>query len=389
MKNVCQTCLLDLEFGESLWLPARDSACVRLFLWVAASRNSEFNPLDASCVWQVCPSRSETPDSLLKMRFPSQMSIKSTTHRTWRERYNCFLVIVKYKCCEQSSVLTNRSTLLFWFICNFGKMVSNRNTTNYIMNLHNVIMFLSLTCVFIDSQFWRHTASGSAWESSKLQWHAAQTGPDHTLLQEEPTTHLLLLGEGRVQERRGVSLQVSGMTSCSDCVVPRYRSQHVDCSLPLFIVILFTQTREAHRSWWSSGRPEHQGPLLRHQWSSGWQAAEAGLDYAAAGSPRGQDHQHTLHRRIGRYRHRWRSEVRLSVSYQSNLNLFTFTLYLCKISYFGSNELESVLLQESLLPVWWDSNHHHSPKAAVRVHPVCNATVGWNGGWEVLQQTHY
>lgn len=179
----------------------------------------------------------------------------------------------------------------------------------------------------------------------------------------------------------------------------------------LILVLVFTQTWEAHRPWWPSSRPEHKGPLLRHQWSSGWQIAETGLNYAPTGPTGGQVHQHPLHRGFGRYCHRWRSQVRISLFITSSCTTFvaiesfihfvnivechlivikgSITVLYFYFQGFKSIGHLSVLLQESFLPVWWDSHHYHSPEAAVCLHPVCHAAGSWNGGWEVLQQTHH
>lgn len=86
MKNVCQTCLLDLEYGESQWLILGTSFIAH---WIMS--RSDFNSLVTFCVLQVCLSRSETLGCQWKTRFPSQMWTKSITHRTWRERYTCLL----------------------------------------------------------------------------------------------------------------------------------------------------------------------------------------------------------------------------------------------------------------------------------------------------------
>ena len=50
---------------------------------------------------------------------------------------------------------------------------------------------------------------GSRGEGTGSQRSPDEAGTDHPVLQEEPPTHLLFLGEGRVQERRGVPVSVS------------------------------------------------------------------------------------------------------------------------------------------------------------------------------------
>lgn len=82
IKNVCQTCLLDLEYGEHLHLGFLWHEIKMFLLSEALSIR-----LNVFLVWQDCPSRSEIQGLQLKRTFQGQMWTRSTTHRTWNERY--------------------------------------------------------------------------------------------------------------------------------------------------------------------------------------------------------------------------------------------------------------------------------------------------------------
>lgn len=97
VRHVCSTWNMVSLCDWLLMICNCNVACL-LFLLIAEAFTWEFNPLVAHCFSQVCLSRSETQGCQLKMMFPSQMSTKSTTHRTWRERYNSIFLCRKNYC---------------------------------------------------------------------------------------------------------------------------------------------------------------------------------------------------------------------------------------------------------------------------------------------------
>ncbi len=139
---------------------------------------------------------------------------------------------------------------------------------------------------------------GNSFESTIWSSTTLQTGSHGSLLQEKCPAHLLVLREGRVQTRRGMSLQVGYYefywdfcnNSLSIISVPYgilwtvfllsfNELTQIENIVPLTSLLntipsYCLQTREAFRPRRPSVASEHQGSLLWSEWSCRWEDSQ-------------------------------------------------------------------------------------------------------------------